>query len=165
MSHADCQILFEAAKTLVEKSGLAKYCGQDFIACDDEAAFRKYWEKQFHQEFGRYMAWVLFLVGAENLAKAACVCNCVVTVKSKPTLEKYVNSHFKSLCKKRGYCGGDNEDKLIKGYKLLKKARNRDAHSYRKGKRSADFPDVKHTFVPALNILVTAMRDHDHPPQ
>ena len=163
MSHADCQVLFEAGKALVEKSGLANYRGQDFVACDDEAAFKKYWEKNFHQEFGRYMAWVLFLVGAENLAKAACVCNGVVKVKSKLTLENYVNKHFKGLCEKPGFCGGDDEGRLINGYKLLVKVRNRDAHSYRRGRRSADFPFVKHTFVPAFNVLVMAMRANDHP--
>ena len=158
MSHTDCQILFDAGKALIEKSGLAHYCGQNFLACDDEGAFNKYWEENFHEEFGRYMAWVLFSVGAENLAKAVCVCNRVVSVKAKPTLGHYVNSHFKCLCKKRGFCGGDNEDKLIKGYKLLMKVRNRDVHSYLKGMRSADFPFVKDTFVPALNVLVMAMR-------
>ena len=40
MSHADCQILFEAGKALVEKNGLANYCGHDFVACDDESAFK-----------------------------------------------------------------------------------------------------------------------------
>ena len=163
MSHADCQILFEAGKALVEKSGLATYCGQDFVACDDESAFNKYWKENFHQEFGRYMAWVLFLVGAENLAKAACVCNRVVKFESKPTLRHYVNSHFKCLCKKGGFCGDHNEDKLIKGYKLLMKVRNRDAHSFRKGVRSADFPFVKDTFVPAFNVLVMAMGGQEHP--
>ena len=60
MSHVDCQILYEAGKALVEKSGLASYCGQKFLACDDEEAFNKYWKENFHEEFGRYMAWVLF---------------------------------------------------------------------------------------------------------
>jgi hypothetical protein len=109
------------------------------------------------------MAWVLFLVGAENLAKAVCVCNRVVTVQSMPDLGHYVNKHLRSLCKKPGLCGGDNENNLIKGYKLLMKVRHRDAHSYRRGRRSADFPFVKHTFVPAFNVLVMAMRANDHP--
>jgi hypothetical protein len=52
MSHADCQILFGAGKALVEKSGLANYCGQDFVAGDDEAAFEKYWEKTFTRSLG-----------------------------------------------------------------------------------------------------------------
>ena len=163
MSHADCQILFEAGKALAEKNGLANYCGHDFVACDDESAFNNYWKEDFHQEFGRYMAWVLFSVGAENLAKTACVCSRVVKIESKPTLGHYINSHFKRLCKKGGYCGDENEHKLIKGYKLLMKVRNRDAHSFRKGVRSVDFPFVKHTFLPAFNVLVKAMIVHDHP--
>ena len=163
MSHVDCRIIFEAGKSLVEKSGLAHYYCQDFVACDNETAFDEYWEKSFHQEFGRYMTWVLFLVGAENMAKAACVCNKIVKVKSKTTLEQYVNNHFKCLCKKRGFSGQDNEDRLIKGYKLIMKVRNRDAHSFRKRVRSANFPSVKQDFVPALNILVMAMRHCGHP--
>ena len=86
MSHSDCQILFEAGKALVEKSGLVRYHAQHFVASDDKARFDRYWKEQFHSEFGRYMAWVLFSVGAENLAKAACLCNGVVKVDHRPTL-------------------------------------------------------------------------------
>ena len=80
MSHSDCQLLFEAGKALVEKSGLARYSGPYFVACEDREGFNEYWKEGFHPTFGRYMAWVLFVVGAENLAKAACVCNKVVKV-------------------------------------------------------------------------------------
>ena len=83
MSHTDCQMLFEAGKALLEKSGLARYSGPSFVASDDKERFDEYWKAEFHPEFGRYMAWVLFSVGAENLAKAACVCN-GVTVGPKP---------------------------------------------------------------------------------
>ena len=102
MSHSDCQILFEAGKALVEKSGLVHYHGQHFVGSDDKARFDRYWKEQFHSEFGRYMAWVLFSVGAENLAKAACVCNGVVKVDHRPTLGNYVNKHFKKLCRGTG---------------------------------------------------------------
>ena len=46
------------------------------------------------------MAWVLFVVGAENLAKAACVCSNVINVSSKTQLEHYVGKkkYFKTLC-------------------------------------------------------------------
>ena len=162
MSHADCQILFGAGKALVEKNGLANYCGQEFVAGDDEAAFETYWEGNFHQEFGRYMACVLFLVGAENLAKAACVCKGMVKAAHDTTLESYVHPKSKVYLKKLNVCDYD-KDISIKGYEVLRRVRNRDAHSYRKGVRSAGFPRVKHTFVPALNVLVTAMRDHGHP--
>ena len=45
----------------------------------------------------------------------------------------------------------------------LKDVRNRDAHSYRKNVRDADFPLVEEDFVPAFNILVKAMRHGGHP--
>ena len=140
MSHEDCPFLFEAGKALVEKSGLANYCGQCFVACDNEAAFNRYWQDEFHPEFGRYMAWVLFSVGAENLAKAACVCNKVVKVKFNLNLRRYMGSkgHFEKLCKEAGLCDGA-KDTLQQGYKCLTKIRDRDAHSYRKDVRSANF--------------------------
>ena len=158
MSHEHCQILFNASRALVEKSGLANYTGCRFVACDDQEEFNRHWEREFHGEFGRYMAWVLFLVGAENLAKAACVCSVVVKMKHKPTLEKFVDKHFREL---PGLCDGD-KDRLIEGYKKLTDVRNRDAHSYRRDVRSTDFPLVAQTFVPAFNILLKAMRKDCH---
>ena len=163
MSHSDCQLLFEAGRALVEKSGLARYCGPYFVACENKAAFDEYWQEEFDAKFGRYMAWVLFSVGAENLAKAACVCNEVVKVHSKPTLEQYVSKHFSTLCNKTGVSGADDEHKLVGGYDCLKEVRNRDAHSYRKDVRDADFPSVKETFVPAFNIVVEALWHGGHP--
>ena len=80
MSHSDCKPLFEAGGALLIKSGLARWNGQtlSFVPMypgDDDSEFEEYWREEFHSEFGRYIAWVLFSVGAENLAKAACVCN------------------------------------------------------------------------------------------
>ena len=91
MSHANCQMLFEAGQALVEKCGLANYRGSHFVACDDQAAFNECWKEEFHPNIGRYMAWVLFSVGAENLAKAVCVCN-GVRVSSTATLRAYTKS-------------------------------------------------------------------------
>ena len=88
MTHADCQILFDAGKALLAKSGLAHFDGRHFVACNDKPRFDSYWEAEFHPEFGRYMAWVLFSVGAENLAKTACVCN-GVKVDPRASLGKY----------------------------------------------------------------------------
>ena len=164
MSHSDCQILFEAGKALVEKSGLVHYHGQHFVASDDKARFDRYWKEKFHSEFGRYMAWVLFSVGAENLAKAACVCNGVVKIDHRPTLGNYVNKHFKKLCRGTGICGSDDERTLTEGYKQLTEVRNRDAHSYHRNVRDANFPLVEEAFVTAFDILVKAMRHGEHPP-
>ena len=162
MDHADCRVLFEAGKALVEESGLAHYCDPHFVASEDKAVFDNRWKEHFHPTFGRYMAWVLFSVGAENLAKAVCVCNGVVKVSSKPTLERYAQKHFRELCKKPGLCGALNEHELITGYQGLVKVRNRDAHSYRKDVRDADFPLVKEAFVPAFNIVVQSMQHRGH---
>ena len=162
MDHADCGLLFEAGKALVEKSGLARFGGSYFLAASDKPAFDDYWKAEFDSSFGRYMAWVLFSVGAENLAKAACVCSGVVKVSSKPTLERYVSKHFKDLCKRPVLCEILNEDHLIRGYQGLVKVRNRDAHSYRRNVRNADFPSVGEIFVPAFNVLMDAMRHRGH---
>ena len=126
--------------------------------------FKKYWEEEFHPTFGRYMAWVLFLVGAENIAKAACVCNRLFKASAKPVLEDYTKSkgHLYESFGKKSRIFGDDKYTLQEGYKYLKNIRNRDAHSYRKGVRSADFPRVEQTFVPALNIVVKAMKCRGH---
>ena len=162
MNHSDCQTLFEAGKSLVEKSGLACCCGTYIVACDDGESFNQHWRDTFHPKFGRYMAWVLFAVGAENLAKAACICSEVFKVSSKPTLEDYVKKHLTKLCNRTGLRGGDKEGELMKGYESLRKVRNRDAHSYRENVRDANFPLVAKIFVPAFNILIEAMQTSGH---
>ena len=91
MHHSDCKPLFEAGKALLVKSGLVCWDEQAFIFApkyqsNDDTAFENWWKKAFHCEFGRYIAWVLFSVGSENLVKAACLCNGVLpkTPKLKP---------------------------------------------------------------------------------
>ena len=163
MTHTDCQVLFDASKALLEKSRLAHYNGQHFVASDDKARFDEYWKVEFHPEFGRYMAWVLFSVGAENLAKAACVCNGAVKAEHKPMLGSYLNRHFRDVCRETGLGGSADERTLVDGYEQLKDIRNRDAHSYHKNVRDADFPLVEEKFVPAFQILVNAMRYMGHP--
>ena len=71
---------------------------------------------------------MLFSVGTENLAKAACVCSGKVKVGHKPMLESYLNTHFRELCRKTGLGGSDDERKLIDGCKQPKDVRGRDAH-------------------------------------
>ena len=163
MSHEHCQNLFEAGRALVEKSGLANFCGSNFVAAGNQATFNDYWEREFHMKFGRYMAWVLFSVGAENLAKAACVCSKVLKASHKPSLEDYTKAkgHFQQLFRNAQLIG-DYRPMLQNGYLRLTKLRNRDAHSYRENVRSLDFPFVEQLFVPAFNVLVEAMRFGGH---
>ncbi len=75
MNHRECGNLFRAGKKLLEASGLVRYCNDSFFCNSDEAGLEAFWGASFDQEFGRYMAWVWFSVGAENLVKAALVCN------------------------------------------------------------------------------------------
>ena len=49
-------------------------------------------------------------------------------------------------------------------YKQLTEVRNRDAHSYHRNVRDANFPLVEEAFVTAFDILVKAMRHGEHPP-
>ena len=165
MSHSECQMLFEAGRALVEKSGLAHYRGKHFVACKDRVRFEKYWEKELHRDFGRYMAWVLFSVGGENLAKAACVCN-GVTVDPRASLgwcTRPSHHYFECLSTKIGLLGGDKYT-LHEGYRILTDVRNRDAHTYHKDVRDADFTLVEESFVPAFDIVVKAIRQGGHPP-
>ena len=87
MNHAKCETLLEASKALLRKIGLARWDDQTFAFVpmypgNEDYEFEEHWKEEFHSRFGRYMAWVLFSVGAENLAKAACVCNKVVRGKT-----------------------------------------------------------------------------------
>ena len=44
MSHVNCQMIFEAGQALIEKSGLANYRGEHFVACGNQAAFNEHWK-------------------------------------------------------------------------------------------------------------------------
>ena len=83
MTHCQCENLFQAGKTLLEKSGLVLCQGQSFECSNDQHELERRWEENFDPRFGRYMAWVWFSVGAENLVKAALTCNELIT--GKPT--------------------------------------------------------------------------------
>ena len=168
MDHSDCNLLFEAGQALLVKSGLVCWDDQTFAFApryqgDNDCEFEKWWKQAFHPTFGRYMAWVLFAVGSENLVKAACVCNGVGPKPPKQlhTLDKYVNKHLPTLCKCRAICE-EREIALTDGYKRLKKSRDRDAHNYKPKKRRPDFQRVEDLFVPAFNILAETMQPEAH---
>ena len=83
MNHYECKNLFGAGRSLLESSRLVRYHGDSFESNNDEENFEEYWQESFDPDFGRYMAWVWFSVGAENLVKAALVCNGLVTGKEQ----------------------------------------------------------------------------------
>ena len=83
MAHSTCGSLFEASKALLQCSGLIHWSGAVYVAthpAEDDSEFEKYSRTKFDPAYGRYMCWLLFSVGAENLAKAACVCNEIVKI-------------------------------------------------------------------------------------
>ena len=161
MSHSECENLFRASKAVFYRSGLIHYCGQYFVPSYDEAGFDAYWKRTFDPKFGRYMAWVLFSVGAENLAKAACVCNGLTEESDNTTLDRFLKPKDKVYLGKLNVCG-DDQKLLISGYKSLKKVRDRELHSYRENKRSEKYPSIKEHYLPAFNILLGAMERTGH---
>ena len=78
MDHYECGNLFRAGRSLLESSGLVGFRGDSFVCKGDEEAFEELWKESLDPHFGRYMLWVWFSVGAENLVKAALVCNGLV---------------------------------------------------------------------------------------
>ena len=83
MNHYECGNLFGASKSLLEGSGLVHYCGDYFVSNSNEEELEECWRENFDRDFGRYMAWVWFSVGAENLVKAALVCNGLLKEKQQ----------------------------------------------------------------------------------
>ena len=171
MNHHECGNLFLAAKALMEKSRLVLYQGGSFHACTDESAFEKYVGEKLDPQYGRYMAWLMFSVGAENLAKAACVCAAVV--RESPTgnygtmgaylrrVKGRLEGHLVRLAQETCLTGDDNK-KLTDGYLELIKIRNRDVHSYVYGVRQLHFAFAEANFVPAFNALVWTMQRNGH---
>ena len=78
MAHSKCKNLFRAATSLLEGSGLVSFVGKSFVSKHNEDHFEGYWKEKIDPDFGRYMAWVWFSVGSENLAKASLVCSGLV---------------------------------------------------------------------------------------
>ena len=67
----------------MEGSGLVRYSNDTLVCNSDEEGLVKCWRENFDQDFGRYMAWVWFSVGADNLVKAALVCNGLLEAKQQ----------------------------------------------------------------------------------
>ena len=83
MNHYECGKLFEASRSLLEGSRLVRYSSGAFVSNGNQEGLEAYWRENFNRDFGRYMAWVWFAVGAENLVKAALVCNGILEAKQQ----------------------------------------------------------------------------------
>ena len=171
MDHRECGKLFLAARTLMEKSCLVLYQENGFHACSDQSAFEQYVNEELDPQFGRYIAWLLFSVGAENLAKAACLCTGTVAVSPTGhygTMGSYLRrekgrleGHLIRLTRKTNLTNEDKQ-KLTNGYLELIKIRNRDVHSYVYGVRRLHFGFAEAHFAPAFNVLLGTMQRNGH---
>ena len=111
MNHYECGNLFGASKSLLEGSGLVRNCGDSFACNSDQEGLERWWSGSFDAEFGRYMAWVWFSVGAENLVKATLVCNGLLEEeKENPDYPIYWRDTERELGRRGaampGKCGG-----------------------------------------------------------
>ena len=171
MDHSECGKLFLAGRALMEKSCLVLYQADSFHACTDESAFEQYVSEEIDPQFGRYIAWLLFSVGAENLVKAACLCTGTIPVSPTGhygTMGSYLRrwkgrleGHLIRLCREMNL-PSDDKQKLTNGYLELIKIRNRDVHSYVYGVRQLHFAFAEAHFVPAFNVLLGTMQRSDH---
>ena len=169
--HHECGKILAAGRTLIEKSHLASYENGTFVACTNFQVFECHAKADFHQRFGQYMAWVWFAVGAENLAKAACLCDGIIEIPASGkygALEKYIRWSKKKK-KYKGHLAmlevdlpEEDRQALLGGYSKLLRIRNRDVHTYEEDVRKGNFSLVESHFVPAFNALLENMKKH-HP--
>ena len=171
VGHHECDKILSAGRTLIEKSHLASYQNGAFVACTNCQVFECRVKADFHQRFGRYMAWVWFAVGAENLAKAACLCNGCPEYSPEGhygALEKFIRwdkqakKYVGHLVKLATHLPKEDRPALLNGYLKLRDIRNRDLHTFKEDVRKGNFPLVESHFVPAFNVLLGTMQVH-HP--
>ena len=58
MNHYECEQLFEASRSLLERSRLVRYSNGILLSNGDEEYLEAYWKENLDQHFGQYMAWV-----------------------------------------------------------------------------------------------------------
>ncbi|MCY4365311.1 MAG: hypothetical protein OXE17_03680 [Chloroflexi bacterium] len=166
MKHKERDFLFTAGKSLLLESKLVYWNGIKFepffrgsCDCDYEA-----WLKSaFQHEYGRYISWVLFSVGMENLAKAACVCGNTVHKDSSGkygTLGKLKNNGIKA------YKMNESDPALVASFgsrwEELTSIRYDEAHAYYHETRRRHYEKLEPVLIPFSNDLVSILRSGDH---
>jgi hypothetical protein len=132
---------------LIVWSNLASWNGTQLKATTNRDAFNAHWPK-VDQRFGRWLCWVAFGVGAENVLKGAF------------GLKQYELKHFGAShpWKRVLQMPDEHVDFVSKAICLLAtEVRNRDAHEYVPDVRNNDFPAVASQFVPALNHIFNCL--------
>ena len=139
--------------------------------------------KALDRQFGRLICWIQFSVGAEYLAKGACIlhgCNVIVPANAIrlplpgddiDNWVRLVNKNDPSITEPGAGFGtlsnlplgkilkpGQERDLVLASFKALASAiRKRGAHRYAHHVRSSHFHLVESLFVPAFNILLASL--------
>jgi hypothetical protein len=110
------------------------------VADIDKAAFDVHWPR-LDPDYGRWLCWLAFFVGSENIGKGAFGLRGQTT--SNMSQFKKFDHHF-GMSKETSKC-------VSHAFAKLKTIRDQEAHEFRKGVRDAYFQEVATLFVPALN--------------
>jgi hypothetical protein len=116
----------------------------------DEPAFDAYW-KTINERSGRWLCWIAFCVGAESFIKGAF------------GLHGYHVQSFGASHPWKQMKMADAQIPLVSDaiLRLAADVRNRDAHEYVHGVRSANFSSLESDFVPALNHVLGCLSKTD----
>ena len=175
----------KAGIALISWSRLASF---DFAQNTFVASYKEEFEfgpghKNVHLAYGRVICWIVFSVGAEYLAKGACLLAGATAARpakvirgpewhegteawSKLVLADDPNTKVTDISLgtlgtlpiKKIAALGPNRQIVSATMKYLASAiRNRDAHRYAPNVRAAHFRDVPRLFVPAFNALLHTM--------
>jgi len=119
-------------------------------AATDECGFNEHWET-LNQRSGRWICWIAFCVGAESFIKGAF------------GLHGYHVQNFGACHPRKRMNMADEKVPVVSDAicRLATDVRNRDAHEYVPGVRSADFPSLAPDFVPALNHILGCLNKTD----
>ncbi len=164
--HDECAVLLSAGRELIDISGLAKWSttSESFGVRFSKPGFEAYHVKKFGGDHSRYIAWIVFSVGVENLVKSTLKCNNIKCTRLTLDgfLRKDKENNLVGLCVQL-FTKHPVIDRniFLAGLNQLKDFRNRDLHQYAINVRDSNFTEVENNIIPALNELLKAL-DHVH---
>lgn len=130
---------------LIQCSRLAHFENHGFIANTDSAAFEEYWTV-LDPVYGRWFCWLAFFVGAESIGNGAFGLRGI----NKTTMGGF------SRWERIGISNADDAKEVRVAFTTLKKMRDHEAHQFKRGVRSAYFPEVP-SFIQVLNKILACL--------
>jgi hypothetical protein len=134
------------AVALIKWSGLATGTTDGLTAETDCDRFNAHWKKKISHH-GRWLCWIAFGVGAEGIVSAA--------FYMKGSVPKKFGDYHK--WEVLGLNPGEIQN-VKDPIRHLSDVRNRDAHWYEANVRNEEFQYVESEYVPALNLILDAVR-------